>query len=30
MIQQWVDGKIQIVLPEDLKEADLVFPKPTW
>ncbi len=30
MIQQWVDGKIQIVLPEDLKEADLVFPKPKW
>jgi branched-chain amino acid transport system substrate-binding protein len=30
MIQQWVDGKIQIVLPEDLKEADLVYPKPNW
>jgi branched-chain amino acid transport system substrate-binding protein len=30
MIQQWVGGKIQIVLPESLKEADLVFPKPTW
>jgi branched-chain amino acid transport system substrate-binding protein len=30
MIQQWVGGKIQIVLPESLKEADLVFPKPAW
>jgi branched-chain amino acid transport system substrate-binding protein len=30
MIQQWVGGKIQIVLPENLKEAELVFPKPTW
>ncbi len=30
MIQQYVDGKIQIVLPEDLKEADFVFPKPKW
>jgi branched-chain amino acid transport system substrate-binding protein len=30
MIQQWVDGKIQIVLPADLKEADFVFPKPKW
>jgi len=30
MIQQWVGGKIQIVLPESLKEADLIFPKPAW
>ena len=30
MIQQWVKGKIQIVLPESLKEADLIFPKPAW
>jgi branched-chain amino acid transport system substrate-binding protein len=30
MIQQWVDGKIQIVLPEDLKEAEFIFPKPKW
>jgi branched-chain amino acid transport system substrate-binding protein len=30
MIQQWVDGKIQIVLPANLKEADFVFPKPKW
>jgi branched-chain amino acid transport system substrate-binding protein len=30
MIQQWVGGKIQIVLPENLKEADFVYPKPAW
>jgi branched-chain amino acid transport system substrate-binding protein len=30
MIQQWVGGKIQIVLPENLKEANMVFPKPAW
>ncbi|SDJ48311.1 branched-chain amino acid transport system substrate-binding protein [Streptomyces indicus] len=30
MIQQWVDGEIQIVLPEEQKEADFVFPKPKW
>jgi branched-chain amino acid transport system substrate-binding protein len=30
MIQQWVGGKIQIVLPDGLKEADLIFPKPAW
>jgi branched-chain amino acid transport system substrate-binding protein len=30
MIQQWVGGKIQIVLPANLKEADFVFPKPKW
>jgi branched-chain amino acid transport system substrate-binding protein len=30
MIQQYVDGKIRIVLPEDVKEADFVFPKPDW
>jgi len=30
MIQQWVGGKIQVVLPADLKEADLIYPKPTW
>ncbi|HSS00330.1 MAG TPA: ABC transporter substrate-binding protein, partial [Kofleriaceae bacterium] len=30
MIQQWVKGKIQIVLPESMKEADLIFPKPAW
>jgi branched-chain amino acid transport system substrate-binding protein len=30
MIQQWVGGKIQIVLPTDLKEADMIYPKPAW
>ena len=30
MIQQWVGGEIKIVLPEDLKEADFIFPKPEW
>lgn len=30
LIQQYVDGKIQIVLPEDAREAELIYPKPTW
>lgn len=30
MIQQWVGGQIQIVLPAAAKEADLVYPKPGW
>ncbi|PZG02057.1 branched-chain amino acid ABC transporter substrate-binding protein [Micromonospora deserti] len=30
MIQQWVGGEIQIVLPADAKEADLIYPKPAW
>ena len=30
LIQQYVDGEIQIVLPEDAKEADFIFPKPEW
>ncbi|SFB41631.1 amino acid/amide ABC transporter substrate-binding protein, HAAT family [Amycolatopsis marina] len=30
LIQQYVDGKIQIVLPDDTKEADLIYPKPKW
>ena len=30
MIQQWVDGEIQIVLPTEAKEADMVYPKPAW
>jgi branched-chain amino acid transport system substrate-binding protein len=30
MIQQYVDGEIRIVLPQDVKEADFVFPKPKW
>ncbi|MEV4198448.1 amino acid ABC transporter substrate-binding protein [Micromonospora globbae] len=30
MIQQWVGGEIQIVLPADAKETDIVYPKPAW
>lgn len=30
MIQQWVGGEIQIVLPAGAKETDLVYPKPAW
>ncbi|AVT29468.1 branched-chain amino acid ABC transporter substrate-binding protein [Plantactinospora sp. BC1] len=30
MIQQWVGGQIQIVLPTEAKEVDLVYPKPAW
>jgi branched-chain amino acid transport system substrate-binding protein len=30
MIQQYVNGEIQIVLPENQKEADFLFPKPKW
>lgn len=30
LIQQWVDGEIKIVLPDDVKEADFLFPKPAW
>jgi branched-chain amino acid transport system substrate-binding protein len=30
MIQQWVGGEIQIVLPEEVKETEFVFPKPAW
>ncbi|MFG1606914.1 amino acid ABC transporter substrate-binding protein [Actinoplanes sp. NPDC049265] len=30
MIQQWRGGEIKIVLPENLKEADLLYPKPAW
>ncbi len=30
LIQQYVDGEIQIVLPQDAKEAEFVFPKPAW
>ncbi len=30
LIQQWIDGEILIVLPDDVKEADFLFPKPTW
>ncbi|MEV0732503.1 amino acid ABC transporter substrate-binding protein [Polymorphospora sp. NPDC050346] len=30
MIQQYVNGQIQIVLPGDTKEADIIYPKPSW
>jgi branched-chain amino acid transport system substrate-binding protein len=30
LIQQYVDGEIKIVLPEDVKEADIIHPKPEW
>jgi branched-chain amino acid transport system substrate-binding protein len=30
MIQQWRGGQIKIVLPRNLKEADLLYPKPAW
>jgi branched-chain amino acid transport system substrate-binding protein len=30
MIQQWLGGKIKIVLPEPVKEADFLYPKPAW
>ncbi|HYN94003.1 MAG TPA: amino acid ABC transporter substrate-binding protein [Pilimelia sp.] len=30
MIQQYVNGEIQIVLPESQKEAEFVYPKPAW
>lgn len=30
LIQQYVDGKIRIVLPEDAAEADLILDKPQW
>ncbi|MEV6587114.1 amino acid ABC transporter substrate-binding protein [Streptomyces acidicola] len=30
MIQQWVDGEIQIVLPEAQQETGPVYPKPKW
>jgi branched-chain amino acid transport system substrate-binding protein len=30
MIQQWTGGEIQIVLPQDAKEAEFVYPKPAW
>lgn len=30
LIQQYVDGKIRIVLPEDQAEAEFVYPKPKW
>jgi branched-chain amino acid transport system substrate-binding protein len=30
MIQQWIGGDIKIVLPEPVKEAEFVYPKPAW
>lgn len=30
LIQQYVDGEIRIVLPEDSAEADFLMPKPAW
>jgi branched-chain amino acid transport system substrate-binding protein len=30
LIQQYVQGKIKIVLPEDAKEAEFIYPKPAW
>ena len=30
MIQQYVDGQIRIVLPEETKEAEFIYPKPEW
>jgi branched-chain amino acid transport system substrate-binding protein len=30
MIQQWVNGEIKIVLPDEAKEADFLYPKPAW
>ena len=30
LIQQYVDGEIRIVLPEDAAEADLILEKPAW
>ena len=30
LIQQYVDGQIRIVLPEDQAEAEFVYPKPAW
>lgn len=30
LIQQFVDGEVSIVLPEDAAEADFIYPKPEW
>ena len=30
LIQQYVDGEIRIVLPEETREAEFVYPKPEW
>jgi len=30
LIQQYVDGEIRIVLPEEAAEAEFIYPKPKW
>jgi branched-chain amino acid transport system substrate-binding protein len=30
LIQQYVDGEIRIVLPEEAAEAELILDKPAW
>ena len=30
LVQQYVDGEITIVLPDDAKEAEFIYPKPEW
>lgn len=30
MVLQWQEGEIKIVLPDDLAEAEFVYPKPEW
>jgi len=30
LIQQWIDGEIEIVLPEEAAGVELVHPKPEW
>lgn len=30
LIQQYVDGEMRIVLPEEAAEADFLYPKPEW
>ncbi len=30
LIQQWVNGEIKIVLPDEAKESEFLYPKPAW
>lgn len=30
MVLQWQDGESKIVLPEDVAEAEIIVPKPSW
>jgi branched-chain amino acid transport system substrate-binding protein len=30
LIQQWVNGEIKIVLPDEAEEAEFLYPKPAW